>query len=384
MKILHTSDWHLGRILHEQNLAPDQQHFLDQFLDHCREHPYDAVIIAGDIFDRSIPNEDAIDLWNRFLVRYSDAVSNTPLIVIAGNHDSAARLSTASEIIEKTGIHIRGGSDRICQPVSVTDREGAEADVWCLPFLWAGSFSRDDNGEEKILHSQTEVIEEGLRQIRAAMNTDRINILVSHCFVTGGESSDSERTLVGTASRMDLSQFDGFEYVALGHLHRAQTLSFRVHYSGTPLAYSFSEAGQKKAFLSVNLAKNENPLVEKIPVIPLREMMDLSGTLDDMLFSSDYDVAEDAYVRVCLTAPAGATLPIQRLRHRFPYLLEFRDHSVSSDDMSGAQSINVDECDIGDDFVAFEKRLRGEAGASSELLSAFNRVRSLLEAEAAK
>ena len=385
MNILHTSDWHLGRVLHEQNLAPDQSRFIDQCIAHLAAHPCDAMIIAGDVFDRSIPNEDAIGLWNDFLSRYADTCPDRPLVVIAGNHDSAARLSTASAIIERAGIHIRGGAERIAEPVAVIDAAGERADIWCLPFLFSGALSESGPEGERLLHSQAAVLAEAVARIRRAMSPDRINILVSHCFAAGGSVSDSERTLVGTAMQIDAQLFEGFDYVALGHLHRGQKLSEEIRYSGTPLAYSFSEAGQAKVMLSVELRKAGPPAVEEIAVVPLRVMRDLRGTLGDLLENPAYGEAEDAYVRVSLTEPAAGTSPVLRLRRRFPHLLEFRDH-VFEDRGTGTDdpAIDLEDSDILDDFLAFEQRIRGEEGASEALVAAFRQLQESVEAGAAK
>lgn len=385
MKILHTSDWHLGRVLHEQNLAPDQRHFLDQFIAHITTTCYDAIIIAGDIFDRSIPNEEAIALWDDFLCRYVEVCLHTPLVVIAGNHDSAARLSTAAAIIERSGIHIRGGADRITEPVPVIDAAGVCADIWCVPFLFSGALSEKTEEGERILHGQGEVLGEAFARIRAVMDPGRLNIAVSHCFAAGAELSDSERSLVGTAVQVSAGLFTGFDYVALGHIHRSQRISDRIRYSGTPLPYSFSEAGQDKVILSVALSKNAAPVILDIPMNPLRAMHDVRGVFTDLLHNPAYEYLEKSYLRIVLAEPADGTSPVLRLRQRFPHLLEFRDHE-NEDPGAGSAEADIDsaEGDIFEDFLAFEQRLRGDDGAPEALVKAFRSVQESLEAGAAK
>ena len=378
MRILHTSDWHLGRILHEHNLLPDQQKFLKDLLAHLRESRYEALVIAGDIFDRSIPSEDAVDLWNHFLEDFASTCPDTALLAIAGNHDSATRLALASRLIERAGIHIRGGVERLEDPVTVRDADGAIARIWMVPFLWSGSLIQDREDGRFVLQTQEEALAEAVRRIRARINPGELNLLVAHCFANGAQVSDSERILVGTAAHIDPELFRDFDYVALGHLHRPQALGAKMRYSGTPLPYSFSEATHVKAMAAVTLRKGFNPVVAAIPVIPLRPMKDLRGTLQELETDPRYTGLDDSYVRVTLTEPSLVGQPVMRLRLRFPFLLEFQEYISPQPDRMEMPSETL-KADVLDDFKDFEQRIRGEAGVSEGLLDAFITLRGEME-----
>ncbi len=378
MRILHTSDWHLGRILHEYNLLPDQEKFLKDLLALIQESKYDALIIAGDIFDRSIPSEEAVDLWNRFLEDFAANCPDTSLLAIAGNHDSATRLAVASRLIERTGIHIRGGADRLEDPVSVRDVDGSIARIWMVPFIWSGCLTKDCEDGLFALQTQEDALAEAVRRIHARANPAELNLLVAHCFASGGQVSDSERTLVGTAAQIDAALFDDFDYVALGHLHRPQAMSATVRYSGSPLPYSFSESAQLKTMTAITLKKGSDPGIEAIRIIPLHPMKDLRGRLDELLNDPGYAGLEDTFIRATLTEPSGISQPVARLRLRFPLLLEFQEYVSPSHDAVEAFP-DPQATDMLDEFKAFEQHLRGEAGGSENLLAAFVALRSELE-----
>ena len=378
MRILHTSDWHLGRILHEHSLLPDQGKFLEDLLAHLRESRYEALVIAGDIFDRSIPSEEAVELWNHFLEDFAAACPDTSLLAIAGNHDSATRLALASRLIERAGIHIRGVAERLEDPVTVRDVDGAIARVWMLPFLWSGSLYQDRVEGRFALQTQEEALAEAVRLIRTKLNPAELNLLVAHCFASGAQVSDSERTLVGTAAQIDPRLFQDFDYVALGHLHRPQALGPRMRYSGTPLPYSFSESTQVKAMAAVTLRKGFDPVVADIPVIPLRPMKDLRGTLHELETDPGYAGLGETYVRVSLTEPSPVGQPVVRLRLRFPFLLEFQEYLSPQPGPMDAPSERL-ELDLLDEFKDFERHLRGEAGAPEGLLAAFSDLRGEME-----
>lgn len=372
MRILHTSDWHLGRVLHEHSLLRDQEMFLGELLERLRASRFEALVIAGDVFDRSIPSEDAVGLWNAFLEGFREACPGTALLVIAGNHDSATRVALASRLLEAGGIHIRGGGERVDEPVRLPG-----ADIWLVPFLWSGSLSIDGENGRVLLQTQREALEEAVARIRRHMDPERLNVLVAHCFATGGEVSDSERTLVGTAIQIETRTFEGFDYVALGHLHRPQGLGPRIRYSGTPLAYSFSEAGQSKSMAAITLVKGAEPQVELLPVSPLRPMVNLKGTLEELLEEERFAGLGEAYVRVTLTKPAGISQPVARLRSRFPLLLDFQEYCAPQS-QSTAPIPAIQKADLGEEFRAFERRLRDD-DPSDALVAAFGELRAEME-----
>ncbi len=373
MRLLHTSDWHLGRTLHEHGLLEDQARFLDDLLATLDMERPDALVIAGDVFDRSVPSEDAVALWNGFVERFAVACPRTTLIAIAGNHDSGARLAGASRVIERAGVHLRGGPDRLDTPVRV----GA-ADVWLVPFLWAGSLVKEGEDGPLRLQSQEAALAEAVTRIRACMDSERINILVAHCFAAGAEPSESERTLVGTAVQVGTDLFEGFDYVALGHLHRPQALGPRVRYSGTPLAYSFGEAGQAKSLALVTLDKGSEPDIRLLPVTPLRPMVKLRGTLQELLEDPKHSGLGECYVCIELTESESLGQPFVRLKRRFPRLLEMTVAEAKMLPDAGPDLPAPAHADLEEDFVAFEQRLRKQAPAEA-LLGAFRELRKTLE-----
>lgn len=373
MRFLHTSDWHLGRTLHEHSLLEDQSRFLDDLLAHMDQAGYDALVIAGDVFDRSVPSEEAVALWNGFLERFAAACPGTALVAIAGNHDSGARLAGASRVIERAGVHLRGGAERLEEPVRLPG-----ADLWLIPFLWSGSLVREGEDGPLRLQSQEAALAEAVARIRARMDASRLNVLVAHCFAAGAEPSESERTLVGTAVQVGTELFAGFDYVALGHLHRPQALGPRVRYSGSPLAYSFSEAGQAKSLAAVTLAKDAAPAVDLVPITPLRPMVSVKGTLDELLADPRFSGLGEAYVRVVLTETASLGQPAARLRSRFPLLLELQEATSSVPLQPLAPLPALERPDLGTDFLAFQQRLRGEAPPEA-LQAAFADLRRDLE-----
>ena len=257
MKILHTSDWHLGKVFHEYSLIKEQDLILGNILEHIGQFEYDALIIAGDIYDRSIPSQEAVTLLSNFIVKIRALKPALPILIISGNHDSAARLAFGSEVFAQAGIHIRTRPELVDQPVTIGS--GSEkADVFMIPFLFPGAYSsrRQDNSASVNTHEGE--LKEALEMINAVKKSDRFNILCGHLFTLGGDESDSERTFHGTAGHVSPKLFVDFNYTALGHLHRPQKVGPRAFYSGSLLKYSFSESQDKKSMLAVEIKGRGN------------------------------------------------------------------------------------------------------------------------------
>jgi exonuclease SbcD len=384
-RILHTSDWHLGRVLHEHSLLDDQRHFLAQLTEILRTDAHDVLVIAGDVFDRSVPPEEAVDLLTSSLRDLRAACPTLPIVLIAGNHDSASRLAYAAPLLEAAGLHVRGGASRIEEPVVVRGADGDEAEVWPVPFLWPGALSEHQDGAELRLSTQTAALEEAMRRIAARRSTTRAQVLVAHCFASGGSVSESERTLVGTATQVDTSIFAGFDYVALGHLHRPQRVTTRAWYSGSPLKYSFSEVSDVKCVLSVQVTRGAEPQVREVPIAPLREMAIVRGSFDRLRTDPEFASYVNHYLRVELEVAEAVVQPVPVLRKRFPHLLEFRVPR-SGDDVAlerGALSAGDTRkrADIGADFMDFERHLRGGAEAPAHVQDAFRALRERAEKE---
>lgn len=249
MRILHTSDWHLGKTLHEHSLIEDQKHFLDQLLDVLKRDPHHALIIAGDIYDRSVPPREAVQLLSDFLSRFRSEI-DIPVLLIPGNHDSASRLSYLSTIVKDQNIHFLADLEDVGKPVRI-----GKADIYGIPFLSPYDLDLTSLEEKYQTRTHENALRAALENIQ--LNPRRLNILIAHLFATGGRTSDSERAFVGASGEIDIHILEKFDYVALGHLHRPQKVADNAHYSGSPLAYSFSESSDDKCLLSVQIQKEE-------------------------------------------------------------------------------------------------------------------------------
>ncbi|MFN5194302.1 MAG: exonuclease SbcCD subunit D [Cyanobacteriota bacterium] len=342
MRLLHTSDWHLGRPFHGASLLADQAAAMDRIVALAADARVDAVLIAGDLYDRAIPPAEAVELFNDTLARLSRA--GAAVVAIAGNHDSHVRVSVYDPLLSAFGVTIRGDVRRSVEPVLVTPRCGGEpVAIYPLPYL-------EPSVDGPRLLEQTDIDgspaaapppvaarfrpshQEVTRLALARLHHDRRRrgnpraVLVAHTFVAGGETSESERELtVGNVDRVSVESFAGFDYVALGHLHGSQQLDGpRLAYAGTPLPYSFSEQHHTKSVRIVELAADGAPSVEVVPLAVGRCLRTLEGPLEDLCRDPRLDAAAGAWLRVVLT---DETLPLQamaRLRQRFPHVAELR------------------------------------------------------------
>ncbi|MEB3326032.1 MAG: exonuclease SbcCD subunit D [Cyanobacteriota bacterium] len=334
MRLLHTSDWHLGRPFHGASLIQDQAAALDRIVELAAEAEVDAVLIAGDIYDRAIPPAEAVALFNDTLARLSRG--GVAVVAIAGNHDSHVRVSIYDPLLSAFGVTIRGDVRRAHEPVLVSPRRGGgPVAIYPLPYLEPAvdgpplqpePEAAGADGQGRISHQQ--VTRWALAAIQRDLHTRPAHrsVLVAHTFVAGGEPSESERQLsIGNVDRVSVDTFAGFNYVALGHLHGSQQLDGpRVAYSGTPLPYSFSEQHHTKSVRLVELDAAGNPTVEVVPLGVGRPLRTLEGPLESLCQEPRYARAADAWLRVVLT---DELLPLQamaRLRQRFPHVAELR------------------------------------------------------------
>ena len=326
MRFLHTSDWHLGRQFHGASLLQEQAAALDRIVELAAEAEVDAVLIAGDIYDRAIPPAEAVLLFNDTLARLSR--SGAAVVAIAGNHDSHVRVSIYDPLLSAFGVTIRGDVRRAHEPVLVTPKRGGGAvAIYPLPYLEPAVDGPSlTTTTARISHQEvTRLALDGIRRDLLGRPQHR-SVLVAHTFVMGGEPSESERQLsIGNVDRVSVDSFAGFDYVALGHLHGSQQLDGpRVAYSGTPLPYSFSEQHHTKSVRIVELDAAGMASVEIVPLGVGRPLRTLEGPLDFLCGSPEHAAAADAWLRVILT---DEVLPLQamaRLRQRFPHVAELR------------------------------------------------------------
>jgi exonuclease SbcD len=315
MRVLHTSDWHLGRSFHGVGLLGAQAAHLDHLVEVVRAERVDAVLVSGDVYDRAMPAPDTVALLSQTLERLVDA--GAQVVVSSGNHDSATRLGFASGLLERSGVHLRTSVADVGRPVVLGD-----VAVHPLPYL-EPALVADALGATERTHAA--VMRAAMQRVRAdAATRGGRTVVMAHAFVSGGVTSDSERDIsVGGVSAVPVEVFEGVDYTALGHLHGRQEVADGVRYSGSPVAMSFSEWRHRKGGLLVDLGGTD-VVVEEVDAPVGRRLAVLRGTLDDLLADPRHADAEGAWCQVTLTDPSRPLGAMERLRRRFPHTLELR------------------------------------------------------------
>ncbi len=365
MKILHTADLHLGKNLYETSQKDRQKKMLDDIYNILSADDYAVLIIAGDIYDRSIPPSDSVLLFDAFLSAVHKTCPKTAICIIPGNHDSAERLSFGSDILKTENIHIACNTENLCDPVIIS-HNGEKVQIFLMPFLHLGSISaKNDDGSEKKIVSQSEMAAEAALLLKKAVDPKIPSVLAAHLFTLNGESSNSERAFLGTAEFVSPDLFDFFTYTALGHLHKMQKITERMYYSGAPLVYAFDECGTGKGVLSVDIdCKTEGfPInVKQIPIEPLRKMSRIEASFQDLYDGDKFDSYKNDYLEVNLTGGKIIKSPMSLLQKKFPYLLNIRQNAVAEklnedkDMVPEALSKNIEDPKIiFENFLKFEK-----------------------------
>jgi len=358
MKILHASDLHLGKTLHERDLLSDQAGMLDQLRAAVAEHRPAALVIAGDVYDKAVPPPQAVSLFGGFLGRLKSEHPDLVVLVIPGNHDSPARLGFGDSLFRLAGVHLRVRAEEAGEPV-VVERDGERLYLWALPFLGAGTFPDAPR-------SQSGRFRAALDLILPRLPDDGANVLVCHAYAAGGRSSESERVFLGTAELVDAAGFDPFDYAALGHLHRPQKAGAKGLYPGSPLGYSFSEAGQDKGFLLVDVRRGGFEAAA-VPVRPEHPLSRLEGPYASFLAGGERP-ERDHYLEVLLTDPEPVVSPVEALRRVFPKLLSVRQRAFESraDIPAGGETPSPGALPKAgaeaalEDFLSFHRAVRGE------------------------
>ena len=331
MKLIHTSDWHFGMNLGTGSYAQDQQYFLERLFDLIRQEQAEALLLAGDIFDSSVVSAEAIGLYNEAMTKLCLELK-IPVIAIAGNHDSAARLASCRELLKGAGLHITGKIEKDPQPVLLDN--GAVA-VYSIPF-----FTRDEvtallpEKKSEIRNTESAILVY-CDHIRERMDKNRKNIVLSHSLIVGSELSESDRSArVGFATAVSKDVFEGFDYVALGHIHKPQAIENHIRYSGAPLKYSFgAEETQEKG---VVLMDTDTMDIRFVPIPLRRERRSVTGTYEEIIARED--IRED-YLRLYVTDRYAGLELIGALREKFPYLLEVYGKSLSEEGQLSALSV---------------------------------------------
>ncbi|EGR3406344.1 exonuclease SbcCD subunit D [Vibrio parahaemolyticus] len=319
MKFIHTSDWHLGRQFHNVSLLEDQQAVLEQLIQYIENNPVDAVIVAGDVYDRSVPPTIAIELLNRVVKRICGEL-NTPMILISGNHDGAERLGFGSEQMKRSGLHIISNFEDMLTPVVIETKAAGHVAFYGMPY----------NDPEQVRHVYKEPVSTHdeahkllAEKITEQFQSEHRNILISHCFVDGAIESESERPLsIGGSDRVSHEHFLNFDYVALGHLHQPQKKGEEyIRYSGSLMKYSFGEQNQKKGFTLVEIGKDGFIGAEHIELTAPHEMRIVEGELEQILEWGKTDPKNEDYLLVRLMDKHAILNPMDKLRTVYPNVL---------------------------------------------------------------
>ena len=322
MKFIHLSDLHLGKRVNEYSMIEDQRYILLKIREIVGAEKPDGVIIAGDIYDKSVPSAEAVVLFDEFLSAL--VALQTKVFVISGNHDSSERIAFASRIMSFSGVYLSPVYDGNTENIMLTDDDG-EVNVYMLPFLKPITVRQTvvDEEEKEAIKNYNDAVKVAIDRMH--VDTSKRNILITHQFVTGAKTCESEEMSVGGTENVDASLFDAFDYVALGHIHRPQSCKRdTIRYCGTPLKYSFSETKDTKSVTVVELGAKGDINLRQIPLIPMRDMVEIKGTYDELMSKSFYDgttLTED-YVHITLTDEQDIPNAMGKLQTVYKYIMK--------------------------------------------------------------
>ena len=334
MKFLHLADLHLGKRVNGFSMLEDQAHILRQILAILDDEQPDGVLIAGDVYDKSVPSVEAVGLLDGFLTELR--ARGVPVLLISGNHDSSERLAFGGRVMDSCGIHISPVYDGALAPVTLQDAFGP-VHVWLLPFVKPAHVRRWFPDAD--IESYTDAVAEAVAHMD--IDTAARNVLVTHQFVTGGARSGSEELSVGGTDNIDSGVFAPFDYVALGHLHGAQHIGREtIRYAGSPLKYSFSEARQHKSVTVVTLGEKGDVQVRTVALTPLRELREIRGSYDELTARSFYEhtTYRSDYLHLILTDEQDVFDAMSRLRTIYPYLMTL-DYDNARTRAAGGMSV---------------------------------------------
>ena len=360
MKLLHLADLHIGKIIYDQSLLEDQEYMLKEIVKIAEKEKVDAVLISGDIYDRSVPPADAVDVLNEFLNKLI-RILKIKVFMISGNHDSKERLNFGSKIFENDGLYIQTNYDGKIKCVELSD----EVNIYMLPFV---------KPVEVKQYFENETIDNYNEAIKLIINNEeidenKVNILMAHQFVTAGNNSpetcESETINVGGVENIDSSNFDKFDYVALGHIHGPQRIGKdTIRYSGTMLKYSFSEANHNKSVVLINIKNDKSVEYQLIPLKPLRDMRVIKGPIEELLKEENYkDTNTNDYIKAIVTNKEPIYDAIGQLRRVYPNTLSLEISNVKTS-IQNVELENIeklkqkDEFELFDDFYEFQNNIR--------------------------
>lgn len=359
MKFLHTSDWHLGRSDGDLPLLEDQQYFIDQICNIVKERGVNAVIIAGDVYDRSVASAEAIRLYNRAMTELCFGCGVT-VFMIAGNHDSAERLANLGEFLGREGLRILGELSEDITPILFGD-----AEIFMLPWITEERVKSVFPEEKERITDLSSAYAIVTEKMRAQFSQTKKHILLAHAFVSGAESSTSDRAAeIGTAPRVAAAVFDGFDYVALGHIHGAQSVADNARYCGTPMPYSFGrEEAQTKGVI---LFDTESMVQEFVPLTLLHQRKTLSGTLEALLNPDCTEKVRQGFIRLEVTDSYVGMETLSELKQIYPHILELKGLSYEKDDSTVTLSMEELERMENNPMEVFRYFCREEMGVEAD------------------
>lgn len=317
MKFIHLSDLHIGKRVNEFSMIEDQKYILKVILNIIDDEKPDGVLIAGDVYDKSVPSAEAVQLLDDFLCRLAER--KLPTYIISGNHDSAERLSFGGRLMDMSGIHLSPVYNGKVEPFTLTDEYG-KVNIYMLPFI------KPVNVRRFFPDSEIESYTDAIKIAVDSMNVDEKerNIIVTHQFVTGASRSESEEISVGGSDNVDASVFDAFDYVALGHIHGPQKIGREsVRYCGTPLKYSFSEANHKKSVTVVEMGEKGKIEIRTVPLVPKHDLREIKGKYEEILLKENYEGTNtEDYIHITLTDEEDIPDVMNRLRVIYPNIMK--------------------------------------------------------------
>lgn len=357
MKFMHLSDLHLGKRVNEFSMLEDQEYILTKIINIIDEQKPDGVIIAGDVYDKSVPSAEAVELFDDFLVRL--AKRDLKVFVISGNHDSAERIAFGGRLMDKSGIYMSPVFNGKVEPITLKDNFG-DVNIYMLPFIKPSNVRRFYSENEIVTY--TDAVKTVIDSME--INVSKRNILITHQFVTGAVRSESEDISVGGTDNVDASVFEDFDYVALGHIHRSQKcVSDYIRYSGTPLKYSFSEAKDNKTITVVEMNAKGDITLDFIPLVPKRDMVEIKGTYDELTLKNFYEntTYQDDYIHITLTDEEDIPDVLTKLRVIYKNIMKLdydNKRTRTMNEIDGAE--NVKEKTPFEHFSAFYELQNGQ------------------------
>lgn len=328
MKIAHTADWHLGKIIFQTKLLEEQALLLDDFCRSLQEQRPDVLIIAGDVYDRSVPPSDAVELLDQTLKRIIIDLK-IPVLMISGNHDSPERIHFGSSFMRHMGLYVKGKLDGFDEPLTFEDAYGS-VDFFLLPYADPAEVKM--LLEDESLHTHQAAYEKLVEQIKNRQTPGRRTVLITHAFIAGGTESESERPLsVGGTGVVDAALFDDFTMTVLGHLHRPQDIvKDQIHYSGSLMKYSFSEALHTKSYSLIELTA-DTVNIQKIPLKPKRDLRIVKGSFEEILEQGRADTNNEDFILVIIEGEKAILNPVEKLRSVYPNIMKIQREAIVFD-----------------------------------------------------